>query len=116
MACIHGCSLTQLSQLLKEFSLSLVCRAAALQESGSRLAPQCQSSPVSGAHSLLCSSSGCERTLTKVTFVRADEYPTYLNQSPSEIFERLVLSVLQTQLGVVLVRVLVGGGVRRCCT
>ncbi len=52
---------------------------------------------MSSAHSLPCSSSGCQRTLTKVTSVRVNEYPTYLNQSPSQIFEGLVLSALQTQ-------------------
>lgn len=97
MARFHGCSLTQLSQMLNGFSLGLKYGATALREPGSRLAPWCQSCPVSGSHSLPCSSSGCQRTLTKVTSVRANGYPTYLNQSPSQIFEGLVLPVLQTQ-------------------
>jgi len=48
-----------------------------------------------GDHSLQCFSSDCQRTLTKVTPVRGNEYPTYLNQSPSQNFEELVLLELQ---------------------
>lgn len=92
MTCIHK---TQFSQMLNGFSLDLKHCATALREPGSRLELWCQSCPMTRASCALRSSSGCQRTLTKVTPVGGNGYSTHLNQSPSQNFQGLVLLVLQ---------------------
>lgn len=81
--------------MLNGFSVDLKYWATALQEPGSRLVPWCQSCPMTTASCVLRSSSGCQRTLTKVTPVGGNEYSTHLNQSPSQNFQELVLLALQ---------------------
>lgn len=98
MACIHGCSLTQLSQTLNEFSLGLKRRAAALREPGSRLEPQCQSSPMSGAHSLPCSSSGLPKNAHQ-GYICQSQWASHLSQSKSfrNLWEYRALLVPRTR-------------------